>query len=272
MSQVLQIIDAETREPRPNPLSVAMLRDTTVGLGANCLLIRRDGFETAIEDTAAPIHDDRGHVSGAVIVFHDVSIARAMSLRMSHLAQHDSLTGLPNRLLLNDRLGRATALARRHRSSFAVLFVDVDHFKHVNDTLGHAIGDQLLQSIARRLVACVRSSDTVSRQGGDEFVILLPEMARGEVAALSAQKILEAMSRPLHIDRHDLQITVSIGIGVFPRDGTDPEMLLKSADMALFNAKAEGRGVYRFFACDTNAGGADAGYVRYRTDPTGADA
>jgi len=272
LSQVLQIIDAETREPRTNPLSVAMLRDTTVGLGANCLLIRRDGFETAIEDTAAPIHDDRGQVSGAVIVFHDVGVAREMSLRMSHLAQHDSLTGLPNRLLLNDRLGRATALARRHRSSFAVLFVDVDHFKHVNDTLGHAIGDQLLQSIARRLVACVRSSDTVSRQGGDEFVVLLPELARGEEAALSAQKILEAMSRPQHMDGHALQVTVSIGIGVFPQDGADPEMLLRSADVALFDAKAAGRGVYRFHARDTIASGADAGYVRYRTDRMGAGA
>jgi len=249
-----------------------MLRDAVVGLGANCVLIRRDGFETAIEDTAAPIHENRGQVTGAVIVFHDVGVAREMSLRMSHLAQHDSLTGLPNRLLLNDRLGRATALARRHRSSFAVLFVDVDRFKHVNDTLGHAIGDQLLQSIARRLVACVRSSDTVSRQGGDEFVVLLPELARGEEAAFSAQKILDAMSLPQHIDRHDLHITVSIGIGVFPRDGTDPEMLLKSADMALFNAKAEGRGVYRFFARDANVDGANAGYVRYRTDPMGADA
>jgi diguanylate cyclase (GGDEF)-like protein/PAS domain S-box-containing protein len=271
LGQVLQIIDAETREPRANPLSVAMLRDTVVGLGANCVLIRRDGFETAIEDTAAPIHDDRGQVTGAVIVFHDVSIARAMSLRMSHLAQHDALTGLPNRLLLNDRLGRATALARRHRSSFAVLFVDVDHFKHVNDTLGHAIGDQLLQSIARRLVACVRSSDTVSRQGGDEFVVLLPELARGEEAALSAQKILEAMSRPQRMDGHDLQVTVSIGIGVFPQDGADPEMLLRSADVALFDAKAAGRGVYRFHARDPNVGGAGAGYVRYRTDRAGAD-
>jgi len=175
-------------------------------------------------------------------------------------------------LLLNDRLGRATALARRHRSSFAVLFVDVDHFKHVNDTLGHAIGDQLLQSIARRLVACVRSSDTVSRQGGDEFVVLLPELARGEEAALSAQKILEAMSRPQHMDGHALQVTVSIGIGVFPQDGADPEMLLRSADVALFDAKAAGRGVYRFHARDTIASGADAGYVRYRTDRMGAGA
>jgi diguanylate cyclase (GGDEF)-like protein/PAS domain S-box-containing protein len=270
LSQVLHIIDVETREPRPNPLSVAMLRDTTVGLGANCALIRRDGFETAIEDTAAPIHDERGQVTGAVIVFHDVGVAREMSLRMSHLAQHDSLTGLPNRLLLNDRLGRATALARRHRSSLAVLFVDVDRFKHVNDTLGHAIGDQLLQSIARRLVACVRSSDTVSRLGGDEFVVLLPELARGEEAALSAQKILDAMSLPQHIDRHDLHVTVSIGIGVFPCDGTDPEMLLKSADTALFNAKAEGRGVYRFFAHDMSLAGVDTGYVR--TGRVGADA
>jgi diguanylate cyclase (GGDEF)-like protein len=167
-----------------------MLRNTTVGLGENCVLIRRDGFETAIEDTAAPIHDDRGRVTGAVIVFHDVGAARTMSLRMSYLAQHDPLTGLPNRLLLNDRLGRATALAQRHDSSFAVLFVDVDRFKHINDTLGHAVGDGCCshRSSHRR----VRGSDTVSRHGGDEFVVLLPELARGDEAALCAEKILAA--------------------------------------------------------------------------------
>jgi diguanylate cyclase (GGDEF)-like protein len=175
-------------------------------------------------------------------------------------------------VLLNDRLDRATALARRHRSSLAVLFVDVDRFKHVNDTLGHAIGDQLLQSIARRLVGCVRSSDTVSRLGGDEFVVLLPELARREEAALSAQKILEAVSLPQHIDARDLRVTVSIGISLFPHDGNDPQTLLKSADVALFDAKAAGRGVYRFRAArDMNSGGADAGYGPYRTDQVDAD-
>src|SRR4029077_1383857 len=150
-----------------------------------CVLIRRDGYESAIEDTAAPIHDRRGQVTGAVIVFHDVGVARAMSLKMSYLAQHDFLTELPNRMLLNDRLTQAIALAQRHHKSLAVLFLDVDHFKHINDSLGHAIGDELLKSIAQRLVTCVRSSDTVSRHGGDEFVVLLSEVAQPKDAAFT---------------------------------------------------------------------------------------
>ena len=173
LREVLQIIDAESREPALDPLALAIRQDRAVGLSANCIMVRRDGHESAIEDTAAPIHDQRGQVTGAVIVFHDVGVARAMSVRMSYLAQHDALTGLPNRMLFNDRLTQALAHARRHRTSLAVLYLDVDRFKHINDTLGHATGDQILQSISRRLVACVRSSDTVSRRGGDEFVVLL---------------------------------------------------------------------------------------------------
>src|SRR6202034_338642 len=119
------------------------------------------------------------------------------------------LTGLPNRMLLNDRLTQAMASAGRHGKALAVLFLDVDHFKHINDSLGHAVGDQLLKSIAQRLVSCVRSSDTVSRQGGDEFVILLPEVGRAEDAALAADKILAAVSRPHRIDNRDVHVTAS---------------------------------------------------------------
>jgi diguanylate cyclase (GGDEF)-like protein len=163
------------------------------------------------------------------------------------LAQHDFLTGLPNRMLLNDRLVQAMASAHRHHKALAVLFVDVDRFKQINDTLGHAIGDELLKSIAKRLVACLRSSDTVSRYGGDEFIVLLSEVARTEDAALSAHKILAALSRAHRVEHQELYVTVSVGISVFPDDGTDAEILLKNADTALLNAKARGRGNHQFF-------------------------
>jgi len=247
LPEVVRIIDADSREPARDPLAIAMRQDTTVGLSANCLLIRRDGHESAIEDTAAPIHDRHGQVTGAVIVFHDVGVARAMSLRMSHLAQHDPLTGLPNRLLLNDRLAQAIESARRHGSALAVLFMDVDHFKRINDSLGHAAGDQVLQSIARRLVGRVRSSDTVSRQGGDEFVVLLTEVACTEDAAFSADKLLAAIAAPHSIGDEDLHVTASVGVAVYPADGPDAETLLRKADLALLQAKAHGRGNHQFF-------------------------
>ena len=170
-------------------MELAVRLDKIVRLSANCVLIRRDGFESAIEDSAAPIHDRQGKVTGAVMVFRDVSVARALSLQISHLAQHDSLTDLPNRRLLNDRLTQAIAWARRHRSQLAVLFLDLDRFKHINDSLGHALGDRLLQSVAARLVACVRGSDTVSRQGGDEFVVLVSELDSAEDAAAPRRRL-----------------------------------------------------------------------------------
>jgi len=247
LPEVLRIIDGDSRQPALNPLAMAILHNKSVSLSPNCLLIRRDGHESAVEDTAAPIHDRRGQVRGAVIVFHDVGVARAMSLRMSYLAQHDFLTELPNRMLLNDRLTQAMTLAHRHRKSLAVLFLDVDHFKHINDSLGHAIGDQLLRSIARRLVACVRSSDTVSRQGGDEFVILLSEVTHSHDAVFTAEKVLAAVSRPHHIAHRDLQVTVSVGIGVYPDDGADAEALLKNADFALLHAKHQGGAHHKLF-------------------------
>jgi diguanylate cyclase (GGDEF)-like protein/PAS domain S-box-containing protein len=239
--EVLRIIDADSREPALNPLAMAILYNKTVSLSENCLLISRDGREHAIEDTAAPIHDHRGQVSGAVIVFHDVSVARAMSARMAHLAQHDCLTGLPNRMLLGDRLSRAVASAERHRAPLAVLFLDVNRFKLINDAYGHAVGDQVLRSVARRLVASVRNSDTVCRIGGDEFVVLLAEVARAEDAASSADKIAAAMRPPHRIDHRELFVSLSVGIGLYPRDGRDAETLLKSADLALVRAKAQRR-------------------------------
>jgi len=253
IAEVFQVIDAATRERARNPLDQAMQLDKIVGLTPNCLLVRRDGVETAIEDSASPIHDRAGHVIGAVIAFKDVSKARAMSLQAVYLSQHDFLTDLPNRMLLNDRLTQAIALADRHGQRLAVLFLDLDRFKHVNDSLGHVVGDTLLQSVARRLVTCVRGSDTVSRQGGDEFVVLLSEIAHADDAAASAQKIGAALVAPHEVGDQPLHVTATIGISIYPDDGADAETLIKCADTAMYQAKEGGRNTYRFFEPHMNA-------------------
>jgi diguanylate cyclase (GGDEF)-like protein/PAS domain S-box-containing protein len=252
LEDVLRIIDGETRGQARNPMQFAMQENKAVSLTPNCVLIRRDGAEAPIEDSAAPSHDRHGQVTGAVMVFHDVSAARATTLRMAYLAQHDSLTDLPNRSLFNDRLTEAMTLAGRYRRQLAVLFLDVDRFKHVNDSLGHDIGDRLLQSIAQRLLGCVRASDTVSRQGGDEFVILLSELTHAQDATICADKILETLRAPHRIDHYDVQVTASIGIVTYPDDGADCETLLKHADFAMYHAKDCGRDTRQFFKRDLN--------------------
>jgi diguanylate cyclase (GGDEF)-like protein len=186
------------------------------------------------------------------MVFHDVTTARALSLRMAYLAQHDGLTDLPNRALLQDRLIQAIALAARRNRKLALLFLDMDRFKSTNDSLGHAAGDLLLKSVARRLVACVRSSDTVSRQGGDEFVILLPDIAHPEDASICADKMLKAVATPHAIDKHELHVTGSIGIATYPEDGGDAETLLRNADFAMYHAKEIGRNNVQFFKGEMN--------------------
>ena len=252
MADVFQIIDATTRQTIANPMEMAVSLNRTVHLPENCILIRRDGFEAPIEDSVAPIHDREGQATGAVIVFRDVSIARAMALQMAHSAQHDFLTGLPNRMLLNDRVSHAISLAPRHMKKVAVLFLDLDGFKHINDSLGHPIGDKLLQSVTGRLVECVRGSDTVSRQGGDEFVVLLSEIEQAEDAAISARRMLHAVAEAHSINKHDLHITTSIGVSVYPDDGLDAETLIKNADTAMYQAKENGRQSYQFFKSGMN--------------------
>ncbi len=209
VTEVFQIVDATSRETTPNPMERAVGQDRTVHLPSNCLLIRRDGFEIPIEDSVAPIHDRGGQVTGAVIVFRDVSAARAMALQVIHSAEHDFLTGLPNRMLLNDRVSHAIAMAPRHLKKVAVLFLDLDGFKHINDSMGHPLGDKLLQSVAKRLVDCVRGADTVSRQGGDEFVVLLSEVEQPEDAAILARRMLDAVAATHSIDQHDVHVTTS---------------------------------------------------------------
>jgi diguanylate cyclase (GGDEF)-like protein/PAS domain S-box-containing protein len=223
-----------------------------MSLPSNCILIRRDGFEIPIEDSVAPIHDPQGQSTGAVIVFRDVSATKAMALQMTHSAQHDFLTGLPNRMLLNDRIEQAIIFAPRHKKKVVVLFLDLDGFKHINDSLGHQIGDKLLQSVAKRLADCVRGSDTVSRQGGDEFVVLLSEVEHAEDAAITARRMLHVVAEAHPIDKHDLHVSTSIGVSVYPDDGLDAETLIKNADTAMYQAKENGRQSYQFFKPSMN--------------------
>ena len=261
LEEVFKIVDASSRKALKNPMALAIRENKTVGLTPNCILIRRDGVDAAIEDSAAPIHDRRGRVTGAVMVFRDVSATRALSLKMSYLAQHDGLTDLPNRTLLTDRLNQAMALAHRHRQKLALLFLDVDRFKHINDSLGHGVGDRLLQSVAKRLLSCVRSSDTVSRQGGDEFVVLLSEVTQARDSATCANKMLAALGAPHQIDAHELHITASIGIVTYPDDGRDAETLMKHADFAMYHAKDAGRNNYQFFKPEMNVRAIERQYL-----------
>jgi diguanylate cyclase (GGDEF)-like protein/PAS domain S-box-containing protein len=246
-ADVLKILDTSSRETIPNPTEMAVEQDRTVHLPPNSILIRRDGFEIPVEDCVSPIHDHEGKVTGAVVVLRDVSAARAMTLEMIHSAHHDFLTGLPNRMLLSDRVNQVISLAQRHGKKVAVLFLDLDGFKHINDSLGHAVGDKLLQSIAECLVDCVRGSDTVSRQGGDEFVVLLSEVEHSEDAAITARRMLQAVAEVHPVGQHDLHITTSIGLSVFPDDGLDAETLIKNADTAMYQAKENGRQSFQFF-------------------------
>lgn len=252
ISEVMKIINGSTLKPQPNPVELVLQQNKPMGLAAGTILIRRDGNKVAIEDSTAPIHDSNGQISGAVIVFHDITAAKEMTLKMAHLAQHDFLTSLPNRVLLNDRIAQAIGLADRCDTTLAVLFLDLDNFKHINDSLGHAIGDKLLQSVAQRLVNCVRNSDTTSRQGGDEFVILVSVDRHAEDAALTAEKILIALAVPYFIDGHELHVTTSIGISIYPADAHNVEALIKNADTAMYQAKEKGRNNYQFFKPEMN--------------------
>jgi diguanylate cyclase (GGDEF)-like protein/PAS domain S-box-containing protein len=247
MDEVFRLVDPATRLAIANPMKDALQHNRTGHLPQNCILIRQDGQEIFIDDTAAPIHNRKGEITGSVIVFHDVTTARALAEEVLHASQHDPLTGLPNRVLLNDRLGQAIALAKRHKGHIAVMFLDLDGFKHINDSLGHLIGDKVLQSVAGRLQQQVRTPDTVSRQGGDEFVLLLQEVEKQEEAAITARRVLKAVSEPHSIDQHDLFVTASVGISMYPEDGLDAETLLKNADTAMYQAKDGGRQCLKFF-------------------------
>jgi diguanylate cyclase (GGDEF)-like protein/PAS domain S-box-containing protein len=253
VTEVFTIFDAATRRTQADPVVESMVRDQTLSLPPNTVLVRPDGSEIAIEDSTAPIHDRNGNIGGAVVVFRDVTAPRALVVALAHSAGHDTLTGLPNRTLLNDRLDQAIESAARRQGRLGVLYLDLDAFKRINDSMGHSAGDELLQSVALRLKACVRMSDTVSRQGGDEFVVLFPEVSTAHSVGRSADKIVKALAAPHLIRGMPLTVTVSVGISLYPDDGTSSEKLLQYADLAMYQAKQLGRNTHCFFERELNS-------------------
>jgi PAS domain S-box-containing protein len=197
--EVFRVLNEHTRKLASNPVDVVLAHGTVCGIANHTILISKSGEEFAIEDSAAPIIDADNKTIGVVLVFHDVSSAKHMAEKMSYLAEHDFLTDIPNRLLLTDRITQALSLAKRKKNRIAILYLDLDYFKKINDTLGHDVGDQLLMMLSKKLQACLRNMDTISRQGGDEFVILLTEFDSPAIPVNIANKLLEATSSVFQI-------------------------------------------------------------------------
>jgi diguanylate cyclase (GGDEF)-like protein/PAS domain S-box-containing protein len=228
------------------------LLDSGEGNKTTLTNLTRGGRTIHCEWYNTPMADSTGRVTGFASLVHDVTERLNTERTIHYMAHHDALTGLPNRRLMQDRLNQAIMSARRKQRHVAVLFLDLDRFKVVNDTLGHDTGDFLLKDVARRLSSCVREGDTVSREGGDEFVMILPDLERPEHARVVADKIVKELARPVEIGGHEIHVTPSIGISHYPNDATDVHQLLKHADNAMYQAKDAGRNTIRFFTNDLN--------------------
>jgi len=197
--------------------------------------------------TLSAVKDDQGKINNFVGISVDITMRKEAEERLSFLANHDALTGLPNRILFSDRLQHAMARAHRDILQMAILFLDLDQFKNINDTLGHTMGDSLLQSVGDRLLRHIRESDTLARWGGDEFILLLEKIRSAEEAVQVAQRILRVFAVPFTLDGHEISVTASIGISMFPQDGREVQNLLKNADAAMYCAKELGRNNYQFY-------------------------
>jgi diguanylate cyclase (GGDEF)-like protein/PAS domain S-box-containing protein len=210
--------------------------------------MRKDGSIFPAEIVTSPIRSPDGTTTGYISISRDITERKRAEAELEYMATHDVLTGLPNRTLFNDRLTMALTQARRSQKNLAVMLLDLDHFKEVNDTLGHNIGDQLLCVVGARLAEVLREGDTVARIGGDEFLLLLPAIAHLENATTVAQKVLASFRNPFTFDEHHLYITTSIGLAVFPHDGDDADTLVKNADSAMYSAKEKGRDNFQCYS------------------------
>ena len=233
-----------------DPIALCLAQNRLVKLPEPAILVNRGGREYPVRASAAPMHDPQGRTAGVVIAFGDLSEARQLSARMLYQATHDALTDLPNLNLLRDRLKQAIARARRTHRSFALLFVGLDHFKKINEGLGHTAGDALLRAVATRLRGCGRKEDTIARVGGDEFICVLEGLHQEDRVVDFCGKLMKILQYPFEVDGRRHFVTASIGICLFPKDGEDVEALLKNADTALHRAKDKGRDGFHFYAQD----------------------
>lgn len=241
VDQIVSLRDYGTDSPRPNPACCALFENKKVNSRAHCLLIGKDGRRIGVHLSATPLHNAKEKLTGCLLIFYDASEALRMAERISYLAQHDPLTGLPNRILFVDRLEQATRLADRTKELIAVAFLDLDNFHQLNEQFGNAAADRFLKEIAYRLTGTLRETDTVCRLGGDEFVLLLPDVRSVASVELLAGKLLEQVAPPCILDGATLQATASMGVSVYPFDANDGESLMQLADAAMHKAKQQGR-------------------------------
>jgi diguanylate cyclase (GGDEF)-like protein/PAS domain S-box-containing protein len=235
--------------PEEQPAIAANRKRVTQGgtVTHEAVRIAKDGRRIEVSLGVSPIKDDRGNIIGSAAIFRDITELKQAEARIQHLAHYDSLTDIPNRRLFYDRLSHATSLARRDRRELALLYIDLDKFKAVNDTLGHDAGDELLKCVAGRIRHALRESDTLARMGGDEFVVILPAITSREDVAKVAAKIIGALSLSFKLSGHAQEVTIgaSMGIAIYPADAQDIDALIKAADAAMYNAKQVGNS-FRF--------------------------
>lgn len=254
IDEVYNIHDTDSERPLDPPVSLCLTERKALTSSQNIVLTsRHEDTQTPITQSVSPIFDHDQNITGTVLVFHDVSHDRKLVQQMAHQATHDALTGLPNRILLLDRLTQALARAPWKKRLVAVMFLDLDRFKVINDTLGHNVGDELLKQVAFRLVGTLRKGDTVCRLGGDEFVILFDDVAQKDDIAHLAQKIIRTLGIPFTLQQQEFFLTASIGISLYPENGDSANLLMKNADTAMYRAKATGKNAFIFYSEDMNA-------------------
>jgi diguanylate cyclase (GGDEF)-like protein/PAS domain S-box-containing protein len=247
LEQVLNLVDEISQHSHADFLRQALKDKRSVSMPNPSMLLQNNGGPYVIEGMLTPIQDGRNGTIGMVIVFHDISDRQHLMRQLEFQSTHDHLTNLPNRMLLCDRIAQAIAQARRHIEQVALLFLDLDRFKTINDSLGHQVGDQLLKLVAERLSSVIRETDTVCRLGGDEFVLLIAEIEQHEFISQVAEKVLNVLRSPFHVSGYVLSISASIGISLYPDDAAEVDVLLKHADLAMYQAKSRGRNNFQFF-------------------------